>query len=84
MFKQKQGILSHFALEGLSVVTIAFMIYWPAEYGLFVLYGAIALVLSLKLIQVKEREANPAITQFQKEIEELKNKVEQIILRGNR
>jgi hypothetical protein len=77
-------MFKHFHLEGLSVVTIALMLWYPPEIGIFVLFAAIALVLSLKLIQAKEREANPAITQFQKEIEELKNKVEQIILRGNR
>lgn len=74
-------MLKPYSFELLIVLTVAFMWVYPPLYGA-VLFGlALAVVVSFKVIEFKQ---SPDVRKLKDEMKDLKIKVEQLMLKGNR
>lgn len=77
-------MLKTYAFEVLISLTVGFMIFYPPEFGVIVLCAAIAATLIYLAIQSFDRKKSPSLLHLEFEVKELKSKVEQLVLRGNR
>lgn len=74
-------MLKAYSFELLISLTVAFMIFYPPIIGAALFLAALAMIAGLKVLEHKEA---PDVTKLKDEVKELKTKVEQLVLRGNR
>lgn len=77
-------MLKRYFPETLITLTVAFMVWYPPEFGAIVLGLASAATLVYLWLQSLDRKKSPQLTKLETDVKELKVKVEQLVLRGNR
>ncbi len=80
----KESMLKTYSFEALTALTVAFMVFYPPEYGVIVCALTLAVLSGLTVLSSLDRKKSPALQHVEADLKELKTKVEQLILRGNR
>ncbi len=74
-------MLKKYFTEIILALSTAFMVYYPAKVGVFVLLIALAFIGILKVLETKE---HPDVTKLKEQMKDVTNNVERLLLRANR
>lgn len=77
-------MLKQYRPEMLTALTIAFMLWYPPRFGVIVLCATVASLLIYLSIEAYGRKKAPSLLKLEADVHDLKLKVEQMLLRGNR
>jgi hypothetical protein len=76
--------LKDYALESLMAFTLSFMVYYPPKYGVALYALALAIIAAVQVLKHLERKESPDLRKLKDDVKDLKTKVEQLVLRGQR